>query len=87
MEAMVALLFDVVITIFSFLFSSSPCCLRLLAVSSLWISSLYRTEHILKYSSIEKFMKLPPTCGHSSKTEFKQESYVHFTLALHAVQN
>jgi hypothetical protein len=28
-----------------------------------------------------------PTCGHSSKTEFKQGSNVHFTSAMCAVQN
>jgi hypothetical protein len=41
--------------------SPSPlsCSQHLLAVSFLWISPLSITEHISKYSSIEKFMKLP----------------------------
>jgi hypothetical protein len=54
MEPMVALLFNVVIAISSFLFSS------LLAVYSSWISPPSRNRtYISKYRSIEKFMKLP----------------------------
>jgi hypothetical protein len=53
MESLVTLLFNVVITISSFLFSSSPCCHFFMD------SPLSRIEHISKYSSIENFMKLP----------------------------
>jgi hypothetical protein len=53
MESLFALLFNVVITISSFLFSSSPSCLFFMDFP------LSRTKHISKYSSIQKFMKLP----------------------------
>ena len=50
------------------------------------ISPVYSTEHIPKYSSIEKFMKLS---FQQVVIRFKQspnESYDRFTLALRAVQ-
>jgi hypothetical protein len=49
---------------------------------------LSRTEHISKYGSIEKFMKLPfQHVVIHQKTVFKQWSYVHFTSVVCAVQN
>jgi hypothetical protein len=82
MESLVALLFNVVITISSFLFSSSPCCLFFMDFPSvenrtyIWILLYWKVYEITF-----------PTCGHSLKTEFKQGSYVCFTSALCAVQN
>jgi hypothetical protein len=82
MESLVALLFNVVITISSFLFSSSPCCIFFMDFPSV---------HNRIYIEIQLYLKVYeitfPTCGHSSKTEFKQGSYFRFTSALRAVQN
>jgi hypothetical protein len=82
MESLVTLLFNVVITISSFLFTSSPYCLFFMDFPLCPEQNIYRNIALLKVYEITF-----PTCGHSSKTAFKQGSYVRFTSALRAVQN
>jgi hypothetical protein len=82
MESLVALIFNVVITISSFLFSSSPCCLFFMDFPLCTEQNIYRNIPLFEFHEITL-----PMCGHSSKMEFKQGCYVRFTSALRAVQN